>query len=296
MVKEPVFRGAATALITPLTETGVDFKSLGNLIDWQIDQGIDALVIVGTTGEKSTLTSLEHLEVVRYAIERADHRVPIIVGTGSNDTAHAISMSKEACAMGADALLVVTPYYNKATQNGLVTMYSTIADSVDKPLILYNVPSRTGVGIEPETYAKLADHPNIAGIKEANGDISKIVKTKALVGDRLQIYSGNDDQIVPILSMGGSGVISVLSNLMPKETSQMCHRFFEGDVEGAREMQLKYLPLINALFSEVNPIPVKAAMAAMGYCKNYLRLPMTPMEEGHWEKLRALMVEQGLIK
>lgn len=296
MVKEPVFRGAATALITPLTETGVDFKSLGNLIDWQIDQGIDALVIVGTTGEKSTLTSLEHLEVVRFAIERADHRVPIIVGTGSNDTAHAISMSKEACAMGADALLVVTPYYNKATQNGLVTMYSTIADSVDKPLILYNVPSRTGVGIEPETYAKLADHPNIAGIKEANGDISKIVKTKALVGDRLQIYSGNDDQIVPILSMGGSGVISVLSNLMPKETSQMCHRFFEGDVEGAREMQLKYLPLINALFSEVNPIPVKAAMAAMGYCKNYLRLPMTPMEEGHWEKLRALMVEQGLIK
>ena len=207
---------------------------------------------MGTTGEKSTLTSLEHLEVVRYAIERADHRVPIIVGTGSNDTAHAINMSREAVSMGADALLVVTPYYNKATQNGLVNMYQTIADSVDKPLILYNVPSRTGVGIEPETYAKLADHPNIAGIKEANGDISKIVKTRALVGDKLAIYSGNDDQVVPILSMGGSGVISVLSNLMPKETSLMCHKFFEGDLEGAREMQLKYLPLINALFSEVN--------------------------------------------
>ena len=213
MVKEPVFRGAATALITPLNKNGVDFRSLGKLIDWQIEQGIDALVIVGTTGEKSTLTSLEHLEVVRYAIERADHRVPIIVGTGSNDTAHAINMSREAVSMGADALLCVTPYYNKATQNGLVTMYETIADSVDKPIILYNVPSRTGVGIEPETYAKLADHPNIAGIKEANGDISKIVKTRALVGDKLALYSGNDDQIVPILSMGGDGVISVLSNL-----------------------------------------------------------------------------------
>ena len=263
MVKEPVFRGAATALITPLNKNGVDFRSLGKLIDWQIEQGIDALVIVGTTGEKSTLTSLEHLEVVRYAIERADHRVPIIVGTGSNDTAHA--------------------------------MYETIADSVDKPIILYNVPSRTGVGIEPETYAKLADHPNIAGIKEANGDISKIVKTRALVGDKLSLYSGNDDQIVPILSMGGSGVISVLSNLLPKQTSEMCHKFFEGDLEGAREMQLKYLPLINALFSEVNPIPVKAAMAAMGFCENYVRLPLTPMEEGHWEKLRALMEEQGLL-
>ena len=296
MVKEPVFRGAATALITPLNKNGVDFRSLGKLIDWQIEQGIDALVIVGTTGEKSTLTSLEHLEVVRYAIERADHRVPIIVGTGSNDTAHAINMSREAVSMGADALLVVTPYYNKATQNGLVNMYQTIADSVDKPLILYNVPSRTGVGIEPETYAKLADHPNIAAIKEANGDISKIVKTRALVGDKLAIYSGNDDQVVPILSMGGSGVISVLSNLMPKETSLMCHKFFEGDLEGAREMQLKYLPLINALFSEVNPIPVKAAMAAMGFCENYLRLPLTPMEQGHWEKLRALMEEQGLLQ
>ena len=295
MKKEPIFRGAATALITPMTEQGVDYESLGRLIDWQIDQGIDALVIVGTTGEKSTLKNDEHLEVVRYASERAAHRVPIIAGTGSNDTDHAIMMSREACALGADALLVVTPYYNKATQNGLITMYTAIADAAEKPLIIYNVPSRTGVGIEPETYAALADHPNIYGIKEANSDIAKIVKTAALVGDRLALYSGNDDQIVPILAMGGLGVISVLSNLMPKQTSELCHRFLDGDVEGSREMQCRFLPLINALFSEVNPIPVKAAMAAMGFCENYLRLPLTPMEDAHWQTLRALMQEQGLL-
>ena len=295
MVKDPVFRGAATALITPLNKDGVDYDALGRLIDWQIEQGIDALVIVGTTGEKSTLKSEEHLEVVRFSIERAAHRVPIIAGTGSNDTDHAIEMSRQACEMGADALLVVTPYYNKATQNGLIRMYTAIADAAWKPLILYNVPSRTGVSIEPETYAALADHPNIAGIKEANSDISKIVKTASLVGDRLSIYSGNDDQIVPILSMGGQGVISVLSNLMPAATSQICHRFFDGDIQGSRELQCRLLPLINALFSEVNPIPVKAAMAAMGFCENYVRLPLTPMEDAHWQKLRALMVEQGLL-
>ena len=295
MKKEPIFRGAATALITPMTEHGVDYESLGRLIDWQIAEGIDALVIVGTTGEKSTLKNDEHLEVVRYAAQRAAHRVPVIAGTGSNDTDHAIMMSREACALGADALLVVTPYYNKATQNGLIKMYTAIADAAEKPLIIYNVPSRTGVGIEPETYAALADHPNIYGIKEANSDIAKIVKTAALVGDRLALYSGNDDQIVPILSMGGLGVISVLSNLMPKQTSELCHRFLDGDVEGSREMQCRFLPLINALFSEVNPIPVKAAMAAMGFCENYLRLPLTPMEDAHWQKLRALMQEQGLL-
>ena len=295
MKKSPIFRGAATALITPMTEHGVDYASLGRLIDWQIAQGIDALVIVGTTGEKSTLKNDEHLEVVRYAVQRAAHRVPIIAGTGSNDTDHAIMMSREACALGADALLVVTPYYNKATQNGLIKMYTAIADAAEKPLIVYNVPSRTGVGIEPETYAVLADHPNIYGIKEANSDIAKIVKTAALVGDRLALYSGNDDQIVPIMSMGGLGVISVLSNIMPKQTSQLCHRFLDGDIEGSREMQCRFLPLINALFSEVNPIPVKAALAAMGYCENYLRLPLTPMEDAHWQKLRVLMQEQGLI-
>ena len=295
MTKHPVFKGAATALITPLTERGVDYEALGRLIDWQIDSGIDALVIMGTTGEKSTLTSEEHLEVIRYSVERAAHRVPIIAGTGSNDTAHAVYMSQTACDLGADALLVVTPYYNKATQNGLIKMYETIADAAPKPIIMYNVPSRTGVAIEPETYAVLAEHPNIAGIKEANGDISKIVKTAALVGDKLDIYSGNDDQVVPILSMGGTGVVSVLSNLMPRETSEMCHRFFDGDVAGSRAMQCQYLPLINALFSEVNPIPVKAAMAAMGFCENYVRLPLTPMEEAHYKVLESLMKQQGLI-
>ena len=192
-------------------------------------------------------------------------------------------------------MLLVTPYYNKATQNGLVKMYSAIADASSKPIILYNVPSRTGINIEPETYAKLADHPMIAGIKEANGNISKIVQTAQLVGDKLDIYSGNDDQIVPILSIGGKGVISVLSNPMPKETMAICEKFWAGDVKGAAALQCKLLPLINALFSEVNPIPVKAAMAAMGWCENYVRLPLTPMEEAHWKKLEALMKEQGLI-
>ena len=295
MTKNPIFRGAATALITPLTEKGVDFEAMGRLIDWQIDEGVDALVVMGTTGEKSTLTSEEHLEVLRYSIERAAHRVPVIAGTGSNDIAHSIHMSQEACAMGADALLVVTPYYNKATQNGLIRSFTAIADAVPKPLILYNVPSRTGVSIEPETYAVLADHPNIAGIKEANSDISKIVKTVSLVGDKLDLYSGNDDQIVPILAMGGSGVVSVLANLMPKRTSELCHRFFDGDVAGSRAMQCELLPLINALFSEVNPIPVKAAMAAMGFCENFVRLPLTPMEDAHWQRLRGLMEEQGLL-
>ena len=295
MSKQTVFRGAATALVTPLTPAGVDYDALGRLIDWQIEQGIDALVIAGTTGEGSTLTYDEHQEVIRYSVERAAGRVPIIAGSGSNDTNRAITLSRFSCDAGADALLVVTPYYNKATQNGLIAMYTAIADAVDRPIILYNVPSRTGVNIEPATYAALADHPNIVGIKEANGNISKIVETARLVGDKLAIYSGNDDQVVPILSMGGSGVISVLSNVMPAQTAMMCRKYFEGDVAGAAKLQMDYLPLINALFSEVNPIPVKAAMAAMGWCENYLRLPLTPMEDAHWQKLKAIMEGHGLI-
>lgn len=295
MTKNPVFLGAATALITPLTETGVDYDKLGKLIDWQIDEGIDALVIAGTTGEGSTLSDEEHRAVLSYSAERIAGRVPMIAGTGSNDTSYAVSLTKYACAAGADAVLVVTPYYNKATQNGLVAMYNKIADASEKPIILYNVPSRTGVNIEPSTYLALADHPNIAGIKEANGNISKIAETAHLVGDKLDIYSGNDDQIVPILSLGGKGVISVLSNLLPKKTSELCKRFFEGDVETSRRMQLQYLPLVNALFCEVNPIPAKAAMAKMGFCENYLRLPLTTMEPAHAEKLYALMREQNLI-
>ena len=294
MTHEPIFRGAATALVTPLTAQEIDYPRLGRLIDWQIGEGIDALVICGTTGEGSTLTDKEHRDAIAFAVERTAGRVPVIAGTGSNDTAYAIELTRFACEAGADACLVVTPYYNKATQNGLVAMYSAIADASTKPLILYNVPSRTGVGIQPATYRKLAEHPNIAAIKEANGNISAIVETRALVGDQLDIYSGNDDEIVPILSMGGLGVISVLSNLLPRETSQICHKFFAGDVAGAAKMQCQYLPLIRALFSEVNPIPVKAAMAAMGFCEDYLRLPLTPMEESHRQVLLAEMRRQGL--
>jgi len=295
MSKQSIFRGAATALITPLTHAGVDYEALGRLIDWQIDQGIDALVIAGTTGEGATLTYDEHQEVIRYSVERAAGRVPIIAGSGSNDTSRAITLSRFSCDAGADALLVVTPYYNKATQKGLIAMYNAIADAVDRPIILYNVPSRTGVGIEPNTYLALAEHPNIVAIKEANGNISKIVETARLVGDKLDIYSGNDDQVVPILSMGGSGVISVLSNVMPAQTHEMCERFFKGDLAGAAKLQMDYLPLINALFSEVNPIPVKAAMAAMGWCENYLRMPLTRMEPEHWEKLKTIMRAHKLI-
>ena len=296
MTNNPIFRGAATALITPLNGSGVDYEAFGRLIDWQIESGIDALVIAGTTGEASTLTDEEHREVLRYAIERIAGRVPAIAGTGSNDTAYAIDMTKFACQIGYDAMLVVTPYYNKATQKGLIQMFTAIADASTKPIILYNVPSRTGVNIAPSTYAALADHPNICAIKEASGNISAAVEAASLVGDKLDIYSGNDDQVVPLLSIGGTGVISVLSNLLPKETSEMCHKFFSGDVAGSAAMQFKYLPLVNALFCEVNPIPVKAAMAAMGFCENFVRLPLTLMEEEHQEKLLSLMREQGLIK
>ncbi len=295
MKTKTIFEGAATALITPLTPDGVDYENFGRLIDWQIDAGIDALVIAGTTGEGSTLTDEEHREVLDYAVKRAAGRVPMIAGTGSNDTAYAIDLTKFACDIGYDAMLVVTPYYNKATQKGLVKMYEAIADASTKPLVLYNVPSRTGVAIQPATYAALAEHPMIAAIKEANGDISKIAETMALVGDKLDLYSGNDDQIVPVMSLGGKGVISVLSNLIPAETSQMVKKFIAGDVRGAAKMQLDYLELINTLFCEVNPIPVKAAMNEMGYCSNDIRLPLTEMEENNRAKLVALMKKHGII-
>ena len=295
MSAKTIFKGVATALITPTNDNGVDYDSFARVLDWQVEQGINALVIAGTTGEGSTLDDAEHKKVVKFAVERVAGKCPIIAATGSNDTNYAVQLSKYCCDAGADGLLLVTPYYNKTTQNGLVKMYTTIADAVTKPVILYNVPSRTGVNIEPETYAKLADHPNIAGIKEANGNISKIVQTFELVGDKLDIYSGNDDQIVPILSMGGKGVISVLSNPAPKQTMEICNKFWAGDVEGAAKLQCEFLPLINALFCEVNPIPVKAAMAAMGFCENHLRLPLVQMEESHWLKLKSLMQEKGLI-
>lgn len=296
MTAKPIFKGVATALITPMNAHGVDYEAFGRLIDWQCEQGINALVIAGTTGEGATLTYDEHMEAISFAVKKIAGRCTVIAATGSNDTARAIELSQHACAEGADALLVVTPYYNKTTQSGLVKMYETIADASTKPLILYNVPSRTGINIEPETYGKLSHHPMIQGIKEANSNISKIVQTFQLIGDRMDVYSGNDDQIVPIMSMGGLGVISVLSNPAPKLTMEICNKFFAGDVKGAAELQCKLLPLINALFCETNPIPVKAAMSAMGFCENCLRLPLVQMEEAHWLKLKALMQEQGLIK
>jgi len=294
MKKQTIFQGAATALVTPLNENGVDYENLGKLIDWQIEKGIDALVICGTTGEGSTLSDDEHRQVLKYAVERAAGRVPMIAGTGSNNTSYAISLTQFACEIGYDAMLVVTPYYNKATQKGLITSFTAIADASTKPLILYNVPSRTGVAIEPATYAALADHPMIAAIKEASGNISKVVETIALVDGKLDIYSGNDDQIVPIMACGGKGVISVLSNVLPAETSLLCRKLLEGDVAGAMQMQKQYLPLINALFCEVNPIPAKAAMAAMGFCEDYLRLPLTPMEDAHKAVLLRCMRDAGL--
>ncbi len=295
MRTNPIFRGVATAIVTPMNANGVDYESFGRLIDWQIESGINALVIAGTTGEGSTLSDEEHREVLRFAYERIGGRVPSVAGTGSNDTAYAIELTKFACELGYDGMLVVTPYYNKATQKGLIQMFTAIADASTKPLILYNVPSRTGVNIEPATYAALADHPNIAAIKEAGGNISKVVETAALVGDKLDIYSGNDDQIVPIMSVGGQGVISVLSNVVPAETVEMCNRFFNGDVKGAAALQFELLDLTHALFSEVNPIPVKAAVSAMGYGENYLRLPLTPMEDANWTKLAAIMRARGII-
>ena len=292
--KSLFFSTKSPALLTTITPTGIDYDRFGRLIDWQIQQGINALVICGTTGESSTLTDAEHRRAIAFACERVNGRVPVIAGTGSNETDYAVELTKSACADGADAVLVVTPYYNKTTQRGLVTMYNTIADASTKPVILYNVPSRTGIGIEPATYVKLAEHPNIAAIKEANSDISKIVETFSLVGDRLDIYSGNDDQIVPILSMGGAGCISVLSNVIPAETVAITQRFFAGDVAGAAQLQCRYMPLIRALFCESNPIPVKAAMAALGYCDNYLRLPLVPMEEDHYQGMLQRMRELGL--
>ncbi|MBQ3817287.1 MAG: 4-hydroxy-tetrahydrodipicolinate synthase [Clostridia bacterium] len=293
-MKKTIFEGMATALITPITENGIDYEAFGRLIDWQISEGINALVVCGTTGESSTLTDEEHRSAIKFAVKKAKGRVPIIAGTGSNDTAYAVELTKEACTAGVDAVLVVTPYYNKATQNGLYRMFTTIADASTVPVILYNVPSRTGVNIEPETVARLAEHPRICGIKEAGGNISKIAEMFSLCKDNIDVYSGNDDQVIPIMALGGKGCISVLSNIMPKKATEMYRLFKEGKTAEAAKLQIDLLPLINALFCEVNPIPVKAAMAAMGFCENYLRLPLTPMEKAHEENLLKLMKLNGI--
>ena len=294
-MKKTVFTGAATAIITPFKNNKVDFESFERLINWQIDEGIDALVVCGTTGEASTLTDDEHREVIKFAVEIVGGRVPVIAGTGSNDTDYAIDMTKFACEVGADAVLVVTPYYNKATQKGLIKSFTAIADAATKPVILYNVPSRTGCNILPATAAVLAEHDNIVAIKEASGNISQIAALARAVGDKMDIYSGNDDQIVPILALGGKGVISVLSNPMPRATSKMCHDFLDGNIAESRKAQLELLPFVDALFCEVNPIPVKAAMAEMGFCENSLRLPLTEMEDDHKAKMVGIMKDLNLI-
>lgn len=294
-MKKTIFTGAATAIVTPFKNGAVDYDMYGTLIDWQIEQGIDAIVTVGTTGEGPTLTHEEHREVIRYCVEKVAHRVPVIAGTGSNCTEEAIGLTKFAAQVGADAALLVTPYYNKATQAGLVASFTVVADAADLPCVLYNVPGRTGCNIQPATVVKLAEHPMICAVKEASGNISQVAQIAALAGDKIDIYSGNDDQVVPIMALGGKGVISVLSNVAPAATAEMCRRMLAGDVAGARELQLKYLPLIDALFCEVNPIPVKAAMAAMGYGENSLRLPLTCMEPAHEERLLGCMRDLGII-
>jgi len=294
--KDLIFKGAATALVTPFDANGaVDYKAFAKLIDFQIAGGIDALVICGTTGEGSTLTDEEHRECIRFSVEHIAGRVPVIAGTGSNDTDYANSLSKYACEVGADALLLVTPYYNKATPKGLIKSFLDTAEKTDKPIILYNVPSRTGVNITMPVYRELAKHERIVAVKEASGNMSQIAEIAAELSDDLAIYSGNDDQIVPILSLGGQGVISVLSNVMPKETHDICQKFFDGDVAGSRELQLKYLELINNLFIEVNPIPVKTACGMMGLCSDLMRLPLCEMDDGNKAKLAASMAKVGLI-
>ena len=295
MTNKTIFKGVATALITPFDKSGkIDYGKFAELIEFQIESEINALVTCGTTGESSTFTDDEHRDVITFTVKQVNGRVPVIAGAGSNDTAYAIGLTKHACAAGADAVLLVTPYYNKATQNGLIRMYTEIADESEKPVILYNVPSRTGVNIEPETYLRLSEHPMIAAFKEANGNIGKIAETCALLDGKLDMYSGNDDQIVPLLSLGGKGVISVLSNVLPKETVEICNRFFAGDVEGSAKLQLSLMPLIKALFSEVNPIPVKSAMARMGYTENVLRSPLYPLEKHHEKVLFDCMERFGV--
>lgn len=296
-MKNTVFKGVATAIITPMNEDGsIDYESFGRLIDWQIEQGVNAIVSVGTTGEGSTLDDAEHKEAMKFTVDKVAGRVPVIAGTGSNDTAYAIQLTEYACEIGADAMLLVTPYYNKATQEGLYQSFKAIAEHSTKPCILYNVPGRTGCNLLPATVLRLAqDVPNIVAVKEACGNLSQVAELCALCGDIIDVYSGNDDQILPVLSLGGSGVISVLSDIMPAETVEMCEAFWRGDMKKAQDLQLGLLPLINALFSEVNPIPVKAACAAMGYGVNALRLPLTPMNKDKEKVLLDLMREQNLI-
>lgn len=290
-----MFKGAGVAIITPFNETGIDFNELARLIDFNIENGTDAIVITGTTGESATMTDEEHKEAIRFTVNHVNKRIPVIAGTGSNDTAYAMQLSKYAQEVGADGLLLVTPYYNKCSQKGLINHFTYIADHTDIPIVLYNVPSRTGVNIALDTYVELAKHPRIVAVKEASGDLSAIIKIKEACGDNLHIYSGNDDQIVPILSIGGIGVISVLSNVMPKEAHDICQLYFDGKVKESAELQIKLLTLINTLFIEVNPIPVKTALGLMGFKVGDLRMPLCEMAEENLAKLKSVLSAYALI-
>ena len=293
--KTTIFTGAATAIITPFRNGEVDYEAFGKIIDANINGGIDAIVVAGTTGEGSTLSHEEHCGVLKFAYEKIAGRVPAVAGTGSNDTAYGIELSKYAADIGYDGLLLVTPYYNKATPKGLVKSFSAIADAAKIPVILYNVPSRTGVNIPLSVYKELAKNEYVVATKEASGNLSAIAELLSECGDALDVYSGNDDQIVPILSLGGKGVISVLSNVMPKETHDICALWFDGKVKESAALQLRLLDLINALFCEVNPIPVKAAMEMCGYCDGELRLPLCEIEDANREKLRRIMQKHGIL-
>ena len=294
-LKPTIFTGAATAIITPFKNGSIDYASFKNIIEAQIAGSIDAIVVAGTTGEGATLDHKEHMECMKFVVDTVAGRVPVIAGTGSNDTAYGIELSKYACEIGADGLLLVTPYYNKATPKGLIKSFLETAEATNKPIILYNVPSRTGCNIPLSVYKELAKHERIVAVKEASGNLSAIAELIAECGDSLDIYSGNDDQIVPIMSIGGKGVISVLSNVLPKETHDMTQFCLDGNFKSAAELQLKYLDLINALFCEVNPIPVKTGMAEMGFCDGEIRLPLCEMEEATKARLVASLKKHGLL-
>ena len=295
-MKKTIFTGAGVAIVTPMNpDLSINWELLGTLIDDQIAHGTDAIVIAGTTGEASTMTDEEHVQSIRFAVERTAGRVPVVAGAGSNHTDYALWLSREAKQAGADALLHVTPYYNKTSQAGLVRHFMTLADATDLPVILYNVPSRTGVNIQPKTYQELCKHPNITATKEASGNLSQIAMIRSLCGDELDIYSGNDDQIVPILSLGGKGVISVLSNVAPRQTHDICQLYFDGKVRESADLQIKLLPLINALFCDVNPIPVKEAVCMMGWDAGMCRLPLVELDPEHKELLSREMRAAGLL-
>ncbi|MFT9496875.1 4-hydroxy-tetrahydrodipicolinate synthase [Anaerosolibacter sp.] len=291
-----LFTGSGVAIVTPFKEGKVNYSKLEEILNWHIEQGTDAIIVCGTTGEASTMTEDEQKETIKFTIEKINGRIPVIAGTGSNNTAHALEMSKYAESVGADGLLLITPYYNKATTKGLIAHFTAIADAVNIPIILYNVPGRTGVNILPATVAELAKHPNIKAIKEASGNIAQVAEIARLVPSDFHIYSGNDDMIVPLMSLGGHGVISVVANVAPKDTHNMVQKFLDGDVKGACALQLQMKALIDALFIEVNPIPVKTAMNLMGFEMGELRLPLTEMTEGNLSILTARMTEYGLLK